>query len=100
MFQKLIDSSVIISILESLKFDQKQSLKNLIECYECMEREEKGKKVFDFPNKYFLMHGDSRDTSGLRQQELYVCCLCVCVYQHNVCWFSHHNFCCLLILPA
>jgi len=52
------DSSVIISALESFLLDQSQSVDTLHSYYPELETENaRGKTVFEYPNKYFLMHG-------------------------------------------
>ncbi|KAK7094601.1 hypothetical protein V1264_006135 [Littorina saxatilis] len=71
-FLQLNDSSVIISILESWRQDPQQSLEKLKECYVCIESEERGKKIYDFPNKYFIMFMDKSNlptTPEQRQEE-------------------------------
>ena len=56
--QQLNDSSLIISALESFLLDQTQSVPQLVSYYPELESEnERGKKVYEYPNKYFLMHG-------------------------------------------
>ncbi|XP_076436452.1 prostaglandin E synthase 2-like [Babylonia areolata] len=71
-FLQLNDSSVIVSVLESWRQDPQQSLEKLQECYVCIESEERGKKVYEFPNKYFIMFMDKTNlpsTPEQRQEE-------------------------------
>ncbi|KAK7495742.1 hypothetical protein BaRGS_00012962 [Batillaria attramentaria] len=71
-FLQLNDSSVIMSILESWRHNPQQSLEKYLECYVCIESEEKGKKVYDFPNRYFIMFFDRTNlptTVEQRQEE-------------------------------
>lgn len=58
-FVQLNDSSVIISALESWRLDPKQSIDKLKECYVCIETEENGKTIVEYPNKYFIMYMDN-----------------------------------------
>ncbi|KAL8562399.1 hypothetical protein ACOMHN_066113 [Nucella lapillus] len=71
-FIQVNDSSVIVSVLESWRQDRQQSVDKLLQCYACIESEEKGKKVYDFPNKYFIMFMDKTNlptTPAERQEE-------------------------------
>lgn len=71
-FLQLNESSVIVSVLESWRQDQRESLEKLLQCYVCIESEERGKKVYEFPNKYFIMFMDKTNlptTPEERQEE-------------------------------
>lgn len=71
-FLQMNDSSVIISALDSLRYDRTQSLEKILQCYVCIESEEKGKKIYDFPNKYFIMFFEKDNlltTADQRQEE-------------------------------
>ena len=58
-FLQINDSSVIVSILGSFLEDRSQKLQEIIQYYPVVEVEnKKGKMVFDFPNKYFIMYGE------------------------------------------
>ncbi|XP_064649078.1 prostaglandin E synthase 2-like [Lineus longissimus] len=57
----LKDSTVIISILKSFLLDRSRSINLIQQCYPSLEsKNEKGKKVVEFPNRYFLMYFDSK----------------------------------------
>ena len=66
-FQQLNDSSVIVSALHSYLLDRTQKLDKLVDYYPVIEeKNEKGKVVYDFPNRYFIMYGEKikpRDTA-------------------------------------
>ena len=66
--QQLNESSVIISVLESWRMDPQQSLEELTQCYMCIESEERGKKVYEYPNKYFIMFMDKTDLPTTPEQ--------------------------------
>lgn len=66
--QQLNDSSVIISVLESWRQDRQQNLGDLSRCYVCIESEEKGKKVYEYPNKYFIMFMDKTNLPTTPEQ--------------------------------
>ena len=58
-FQQLNDSSVIISILDSHLEDRNQGVDKLKTYYPGLEnKNEKGKVVIEYPNKYFIMYGE------------------------------------------
>lgn len=59
MLQQLNDSSLIISILESYRLDRTTTIEKLVSYYPSLEsKNARGKQVFDYPNKYFIMYGD------------------------------------------
>lgn len=55
------DSSVIVSLLESYLEDRTVPLERLLTYYPPLESQNsKGKKVTDYPNKYFIMFGERK----------------------------------------
>ena len=58
--QQLNDSSLIISLLESFLYDRSQPVSTLLSYYPVMEStSSRGKTVYEYPNKYFIMYGKS-----------------------------------------
>jgi microsomal prostaglandin-E synthase 2 len=52
---------VVISILKTFLFDRSHSLDQIEQCYPSLEtKNERGKKVLEFPNKYFVMFFDAQ----------------------------------------
>ena len=67
-FQQLNDSSVIISILESYLEDKTTSIETLLSYYPAIETTNAGgKKVMEFPNRYFIMYGDKKISQTPKQ---------------------------------
>ena len=61
--QQLNDSSLIISLLESFLYDKSRSIPTLLSYYPVMESENaRGKTVYEYPNKYFVMYGEGSGT--------------------------------------
>jgi microsomal prostaglandin-E synthase 2 len=59
--QQLNDSSLIVSLLQSYLLDKTQTVKKLQSFYPQLEsKNARGKTVYEYPNKYFIMHGDQR----------------------------------------
>lgn len=59
-YVQMNDSSVIISIMESHLLDQSQKLSKLLSYFPAIEStNEKGKTIYDYPNKYFIMFEDA-----------------------------------------
>ncbi len=53
------DSSVIISVLETFLENRMDPLSKILAYYPSMESKNKrGKTVYEFPNKYFIMYGE------------------------------------------
>ena len=48
--------------------DPQQSLEELAQCYMCIESEERGKKVYEYPNKYFIMFMDKTNLPTTPEQ--------------------------------
>ena len=70
LLQQLNDSSVIISILESFLEDRNTSLETFLSYYPPMETtNNRGKKVLEFANKYFIMYGDNKTFHTAKQME-------------------------------
>lgn len=58
-YLQINDSSVIISVMESHIIDQSQKIEKLLSYFPVIEsKNEKGKTVYDYPNKYFIMFGE------------------------------------------
>ena len=53
------DSSVIVSILVSYLFDPSVDLATLKTYYPALEETVKMRKKWEFPNRYFIMYGES-----------------------------------------
>ena len=61
--QQLNDSSLIISLLESFLYDKSRSISTLLSYYPVMKSENsRGKTVYEYPNKYFVMYGEGSGT--------------------------------------
>ncbi|KAK2719328.1 prostaglandin E synthase 2-like [Artemia franciscana] len=58
-YQQLVDSSLIISVLQSLLYDKNMKLEDLLKFYPMVEFVEDGTKNTEIMNKYFLMLQDS-----------------------------------------
>jgi len=59
----LNDSSLIISLLESFLYDPSRSVSTLLSYYPVMEStNSRGKTVYEYPNKYFVMFGEGIGT--------------------------------------
>ncbi|GAB1604960.1 prostaglandin E synthase 2-like [Argonauta hians] len=55
-YLQINDSSVVISLFESHLWDSSQSIEKLNTYFPALEsKDQRGKTVFDFPNKYFIM---------------------------------------------
>ncbi|KAL3869901.1 hypothetical protein ACJMK2_042526 [Sinanodonta woodiana] len=68
-FLQLNDSSVIMSILGSYLVDKSQGLERVTTFYPGIEaKNSRGKTVWEFPNKYFIMFG-SRKSKATQEQE-------------------------------
>ena len=62
------DSSLIISLLESFLYDRSQSVSRLLSYYPVMEATSaRGKTVYEYPNKYFVMYGEK--VNGMDKQK-------------------------------
>ncbi|ELT91950.1 hypothetical protein CAPTEDRAFT_228714 [Capitella teleta] len=71
-FTQVNDSSVIISCLETFLEDPSIPFDRIVSFYPPLESEGKGKKkVFEYPNKYFVMYGDKKikTTPDQRKEE-------------------------------
>jgi len=66
--QQLNDSSLIISLLGSFLYDRSQPVSQLLTYYPVLEsKNSRGKTVYDYPNKYFIMYG--KTVSGVDEQK-------------------------------
>ncbi|KAI0241579.1 Prostaglandin E synthase 2 [Lamellibrachia satsuma] len=70
---QLGDSSMSLSVLETYFQDMKQPIEKVVSYYPIIEEKtKKGKTVFDFPNKYFVMFGEKDvktcNMDGLKQE--------------------------------
>lgn len=62
------DSSLIISVLDTFLEDRSVSVDQLLTYYPSLESvNSRGKKVFEYPNKYFIMYGDSKSIPFYRE---------------------------------
>jgi microsomal prostaglandin-E synthase 2 len=58
-FKQINDSSVIISALETYRLHPKTPLDEIVSYYQLIEsKDSRGKPVYDYPNKYFVMLQD------------------------------------------
>lgn len=65
ILQQLNDSSLIISLLESFLYDQSRPVSTLLSYYPVMEsKNSRGKTVYEYPNKYFIMYEGGIGTDG------------------------------------
>ena len=61
---------MIISILESFLEDRNTPLETFLSYYPPMETtNDRGKKVLEFPNKYFIMYGDKKTFQTVKQMK-------------------------------
>ncbi|XP_059149092.1 prostaglandin E synthase 2-like [Physella acuta] len=65
---KIVDSSVIISVLESYLHDRSTGLEKYSSYYPCITENEGRKTKYDFPNKYFIMFQETADLSSTPDQ--------------------------------
>jgi len=64
MLQQMNDSSLIVSLLESYMKDKAQTIEKLLTFYPQLESQNaKGKTMYDYPNKYFVMQGEKGGTA-------------------------------------
>ncbi|XP_055387173.1 prostaglandin E synthase 2 [Condylostylus longicornis] len=70
-YVQLTDSSTIVSILSSYMLDKNQDIGELVKLYPNVSFfDDKGKKVYDILNKYFLMFGDKNKPSTSKEDQL------------------------------
>lgn len=69
-FTQMNDSSLIISVLDTFLEDRSVSLDQLLTYYPSLESvDSRGRKVTEYPNKYFIMYGDSKSIPSYRDEE-------------------------------
>jgi len=67
---QLNDSSLIVSLLSSYLLNRSESVTKLQSYYPAIEtKNSRGKTVFEFPNKYFMMHGETGSVTDDRKEE-------------------------------
>ena len=67
--QQLNDSSLIVSLLESYTKDKAQTIEKLVAFYPELEsKNNKGKTVYEYPNKYFIMQGEQIGSTTTEQK--------------------------------
>merc|ERR1711976_326710 len=59
-YLQINDSSVIISVLETLLEDPSSTIEKVNSYYPALISQEKRKTVYEFPNKYFIMYGEKK----------------------------------------
>ena len=68
--QQINDSSVIISVLETLMENRSLTLDKILEYYPEYEvKNDKGKTVVECPNKYFIMMNERKLTPALEEEQ-------------------------------
>ena len=69
--KQINDSSVIISALETFRLHPTVPLKEIVSFYDGVEsKDSRGKPVYDFPNKYFIMLQNKRVDSTVAMNDL------------------------------
>ena len=69
LLQQLNDSSLIVSLLESYTKDKAQTIEKLLAFYPELEsKNAKGKTVYEYPNKYFVMQGELSGSTATEQK--------------------------------
>jgi microsomal prostaglandin-E synthase 2 len=64
------DSSLIVSLLASFLQDRTQSVGKLLTFYPAIEsKNSRGKTIYEYPNKYFIMYGETGQITDDRKDE-------------------------------
>lgn len=71
IFQQLLDSTAIISILETYLLDKKSQLTEIIKFYPVSQFvNDAGKNITEITNKYFIMHNSPLSNDNEKSAEL------------------------------